>query len=98
MTHTHHPVGRRWLLTVPLIASYALADNTFAGFGKMLVGGMFIWMPFYLAYWLSDGFTKFYVAGGGRSLSAAGATDPFTGQPCTVIIDNDSGNIDGYIR
>lgn len=47
------------LALVPVAASFLLSDKTMASFGVMLVGGMVLWIPYLLAWWLSDGFSIF---------------------------------------
>lgn len=44
------------LSLVPLIASGLLSDWSLSQFFVMLVGGMFFWIPYWIAWYLSDGF------------------------------------------
>lgn len=50
---------RKLLALVPVVAAFLFSDKTLASFGVMLVGGMILWIPYWLAWWLSDGFSIF---------------------------------------
>lgn len=52
------------LALVPVVASFLLSDKTLASFGVMLGGGMILWIPYWLAWWLSDGFIAYYQSTG----------------------------------
>ena len=52
------------LALAPVAASFLLSDKTLASFGVMLVGGMVFWIPYWLAWWLSDGFIAYFQASG----------------------------------
>ena len=65
------------LALAPVAASFLLSDKTLASFGVMLVGGMVFWIPYWLAWWLSDGFA-------GMSRWPGAGVNPGTGKPCTV--------------
>lgn len=47
---------RKSLAALPVIYSILHSHNTIQGFLVMLFGGMFLWIPYWLAWWLSDGF------------------------------------------
>jgi hypothetical protein len=47
---------RRWMLWLPVPASVWLAVPDWHHIPAMLVGGCIFWIPFWLAWWLSDGF------------------------------------------
>lgn len=51
--------SRRLLALAPVVAAFAFSDKTLASFGMMLVGGLIFWIPYWLAWWLSDGFSIF---------------------------------------
>lgn len=50
---------RKLLALAPLLAAFLFSDKTLASFSVMLVGGMILWIPYWLAWWLSDGFIIF---------------------------------------
>lgn len=78
---------RRWMLWLPLPAAAALAatnDNFLASYIPMLVGGLILWVPFWLAWWLSDGFRGMSQWPGGGPPQATGGINPATGKPCVV--------------
>ncbi|MBO0501499.1 hypothetical protein J1C51_22265 [Chromobacterium haemolyticum] len=50
---------RKLLGLVPFAAAWLLSDKTASSFLVMLVGGLVIWVPYWLAWWLSDGFSIF---------------------------------------
>ena len=52
--------SRKLLALLPLIAAFFLSDKTLDSFGVAVVGGMFLWIPYWLAWWLSDGFVGFF--------------------------------------
>ena len=41
---------------LPLVGAFLLSDKTTYGFAVMMVGGSFLWIPYWLAWWLTDGF------------------------------------------
>jgi hypothetical protein len=45
------------------------------------------WIPFWLAWWLSDGFAGMsrWPGAGSRGPSVAAGVNPSTGRPCTVL-------------
>jgi hypothetical protein len=47
---------RRWMLWLPLPISFALVGSDLSSLPAMLVGGLFMWIPYWFAWWLSDGF------------------------------------------
>ena len=62
---------RRWMFWLPLPATALMvAPGQFADFLPLLVGGLVFWIPCWLAWWLSDGFTtvSFYWDGGGSRM------------------------------
>ncbi|WP_459203450.1 hypothetical protein ACQVRV_00290 (plasmid) [Ralstonia pseudosolanacearum] len=46
---------RRWMLWLPVLIA-GLASASVQEFGKFFVGGLVLWIPYWLAWWLSDGF------------------------------------------
>ena len=75
------------MLWLPLPAAAALAatnDNFLASYIPMLVGGLILWVPFWLAWWLSDGFRGMSQWPGGGPPQATGGINPATGKPCVV--------------
>lgn len=44
------------LSLVPLVASGLFSDWTMSQFFAMLFGGMIFWIPYWIAWYLSDGF------------------------------------------
>jgi hypothetical protein len=50
---------RRLLGLLPVAAAWLLSDATTASFVTMLTGGLVFWVPYWLAWWLSDGFSIF---------------------------------------
>ena len=55
-------------------------------FGKRLIGGLALWIPFWLTRWLSNGFET-VTLGGGR-LDHRPAANPTTGQACVVLTNS----------
>ncbi|MGP8438175.1 hypothetical protein ACT2FY_09535 [Paraburkholderia fungorum] len=49
---------RKLLGLVPFAAAWLLSDKTASSFFVMLVGGFVFWVPYWLAWWLSDGFSS----------------------------------------
>jgi hypothetical protein len=41
---------------LPLVIAFLLSDKTIHGFSIMMVGGSFLWIPYWLAWWLTNGF------------------------------------------
>ena len=64
---------RKLLGLVPVVAAWVLSDKTASSFLAMLVGGLVVWVPYWLAWWLSDGFSGFSIG------SAPFDDDPVTG-------------------
>ena len=50
----------------------------------VLFGGLLVWIPFWLAWWLSDGFAGMSRWPGTGAPSVSGGVNPHTGKPCTV--------------
>ncbi len=68
----------------PIVAAVLLSDYTLHGFFVMMFGGMLIWIPYWLAWWLSDGFkgmSKWPCTGAPHT---TGGVNPFTGKSCIV--------------
>lgn len=55
---------RKSLAFLPIAAAFLISDKTLVSFGVMLVSGMFMWIPYWLAWWLSDGFITLRLNGG----------------------------------
>ena len=47
---------RKLLALLPILVAFWLSDKTGLSFFQMLVGGLVLWVPYWLAWWLSDGF------------------------------------------
>ena len=47
---------QKFLFFAPVFAAFELCDKTLADFFKMMIGGLIFWIPYWLAWWLSDGF------------------------------------------
>jgi hypothetical protein len=41
---------------LPLAVAFLLSDKTIHGYAVMMVGGLFLWIPYWLVWWLTDGF------------------------------------------
>lgn len=50
----------------------------------MLFGGLIVWIPLWLAWWLSDGFVGMSRWPETGAPSVSGGAKPHTGKPCTV--------------
>lgn len=50
---------RKLLGLVPFAAAWLLSDKNVHDFLVMMVGGLVIWIPYWIAWWLSDGFIIF---------------------------------------
>jgi len=75
---------RRWMLWLPVPASVWLALPEWQHIPAMLFGGLIVWIPFWLAWWLSDGFAGMSRWPGTGAPSVSGGVNPHTGKPCTV--------------
>lgn len=53
---------RKALFFLPLLFAYLLCDNTLKSFIEMSIGGLILWIPYWLAWWLSDGFSNVQLA------------------------------------
>ena len=76
--------GRRWMLWLPVPASVWLALPEWQHIPAMLFGGLIVWIPFWLAWWLSDGFAGMSRWPGTGAPAVSGGVNPHTGKPCTV--------------
>ena len=76
--------GRRWMLWLPVPASVWLALPEWQHIPAMLLGGLIVWIPFWLAWWLSDGFAGMSRWPGTGAPSVSGGVNPHTGKSCTV--------------
>lgn len=74
---------RRWMLWLPIPIAALFADGS-GEFLPMLVGGLILWVPFWLAWWLSDGFRGMSQWPSGGPPQATGGINPATGKPCVV--------------
>ena len=82
---------RRWLAWLPVPAAALLSGGSLGGFFDMLLGGCILWVPYWLAYWLSDGFTTFGEYSGSPGFVVTPGVDPFSGGACTVVKDGRTG-------
>lgn len=59
--------ARRWMLWLPAPISFAIAGTDLTALPALLVGGLIFWIPYWFAWWLSDGFSTVRrgVPGGG---------------------------------
>jgi hypothetical protein len=80
---------RRWLMWLPVPAAAMLDHGSVSGYLVMLVGCCPIWIAYWLACWLSDGFANVTVGGG--NLSHQPGVNPATGQACLVLTNSDTG-------
>ena len=55
---------RRWLAWLPLPAAALLSGGSLGGFFDTLLGGCIWWVPYWLAWWLSDGFATVRIGSG----------------------------------
>ena len=76
---------RRWLAWLPVPAAALLSGGSLSDFFAMLLGGCIWWGPFWLAYWLSDGFTTFSEYSGSPGIVVTPGVDPVSGGPCTLL-------------
>ena len=83
--------GRRWMRWAPIPASLLLCGGSVTDVGKMLVGALPQWIPFWLAWWLSDGFKTVTVGGDGADHEFKPGVDPSTGQASVVMHDRATG-------
>lgn len=74
------------LYAAPIPMAFALSDHSLADFGKMLVGGLVFWIPYWLACWLSEEFTDLPATTGGR-LTLGMDINPCTNRYETVLKD-----------
>ena len=55
---------RKLLALLPFLVAFWLSDTTVLSFFQMLVGGLVLWVPYWLAWWLSDGFATVRIGSG----------------------------------
>lgn len=48
---------RRFIFLAPLPVAFLLSDKSLPGLAIMLGAGLIFWIPYWLAWWLSDGFS-----------------------------------------
>ena len=77
---------KRLLYAAPIPIAFLLSDHTLASFGMMMVGGSIFWIPYWLACWLSEGFSDLPPTTGGR-LYQAMDINPATGEYVPVLKD-----------
>lgn len=72
---------------VPLAIAFLLCDKTLHGYGVMLVGGLFMWIPYWFAWWLSDGFKNISVREDAEEVFpiVSSGINPSTGESCMTI-------------
>ena len=75
---------RRWILWVPVVVSALVSRGDPAEFGMLLVGGIYFWIPYWLAWWLSDGFKGLSTWPGAGAPNVSAGINPATGKPCMV--------------
>lgn len=77
--------GRRWMLWLPVPASVWLALPEWQHIPAMLFGGLIVWIPFWLAWWLSDGFAGMSRWPGTGAPAVSGGVNPlsFSEGDCT---------------
>lgn len=80
---------RRWLMWLPVPAAAVLDHGSISGYFTLLVGCGPLWIAYWLACWLSDGFENVTV-GGGR-LEHRPGVNPATGQACVVLTNSETG-------
>lgn len=77
-----------WVKTVfflaPIGLAFVLSDKTLAGFCVMLIGGLVLWIPYWFAWWLSDGFENTSEWSWANMPDISGGINPSTGKLCTV--------------
>ena len=81
--------ARRWMLWAPVPVALVLCGGSVTDFGKILVGSLPLRIPFWLAWWLSDGFETVTVGGG--NLSHRPGVNAATGHACVVLTHSDTG-------
>lgn len=50
---------RKLLALIPVIIAFLVCDKTWTDFAAMMIGGLILWIPYWLAWWLSNGFNIF---------------------------------------
>jgi hypothetical protein len=68
----------------PIAAAVLLCDFTLRSFAAMMFGGMIVWTPYWLAWWLSDGFEGMSKWPGTGAPNTTAGVNPFTGKSCVV--------------
>ena len=68
----------------PIGAAVLLSDFTLRSFAVMMFGGMIVWIPYWLAWWLSDGFEGMSKWPGTGAPNTTAGVNPFTGESCVV--------------
>ena len=48
---------QKLLFFLPVAIAFELCDKSFFDFIKTIIGGFIFWVPYWLAWWLSDGFS-----------------------------------------
>lgn len=74
---------RRWMLWLPVPVA-ALMSNGIAEFAGICFGGLFLWIPFWFAWWLSNGFKGMSKWPGAGAPNVSAGINPATGKPCVV--------------
>jgi len=75
---------RRWMPWLPVPASIWLTAPDWHHVPATLVGGCIVWIPFWLAWWLSDGFEGMSQWPGTGAPNTTAGVNPFTGKSCVV--------------
>jgi hypothetical protein len=86
--------GRRWMLWLPVPASVWLALPEWQHIPAMLFGGLIVWIPFWLAWWLSDGFAGMSRWPGTGAPSVSGGVKPAHRQAMHGV----SPSVGNYLR
>ncbi len=81
------------LISVPLFIAFCLCDKTLQGFLAVLAGGTFIWIAYWFAWWLSDGFKNMFEGSDSENMyqdlldypNVSSGIDPYTGKVCMTI-------------
>jgi len=75
--------------SLPIGMSFVLGHGSPADFGVTLIGGLFLWIPYWLAWWLSDGFEGMSKWPSGGSLRLGTVINPHTGRIGAAWLDED---------
>ena len=82
--------------SLPFGVAFVLGHASLADFGVTLVGGLFLWIPYWLAWWLSDGFAGMSKWPSAGSMHLRSIANPYTGQAGAAWVDED-GHLVSYV-